>query len=144
MAEANALPKIEAWIYTQLTTDDELTEIVSTRVKNGFAPTGTPTPYVIFAMRPGSYYVQGVGDVRLMTRAEFTIKLVTDGPPTTAQLVALDRFDEVIGKQSAAVLDDFVFSARGLYPVGYPEQFTGSAKFLVHSGSVYQIDAHPA
>lgn len=142
--DANAIPKIEAWILAQLGGDAGLGAIISTRIFKDFAPVTTAFPFVVFSMRPGSHYVQGVGDCRLLTRADYLIKLVTEGYPTDAQIVALDRFDEVIGLQSAATLGGFLFSGRGLAPVNYTEPRPGTPHFYNHAGSVFQIDAHPA
>lgn len=142
--DANAIPKIEAWILAQLTGDAALTALVSTRVFKDFAPVTTVFPFVVFSMRPGSYYLQGVGECRLLTRADYLIKIVTEGYPTDAQIVALDRFDEVIGKQSAATLGGFLFSGRGVLPVNYTEPRPGTPHFYNHAGSVFQIDSYPA
>lgn len=50
--DANAIPKIEAWILAQLTGDSALTALVSTRVFKDFAPVTTVFPFVVFSMRP--------------------------------------------------------------------------------------------
>lgn len=145
--DANAIPKIEAWILAQLTGDSALAALVGTRIWKDFAPIGASYaayPFVVFSMRPGSYYLQGVGECRLLTRADYLIKIVTEGYPTDAQIVALDRFDEVIGKQSAATLGGFLFSGRGISPVNYTEPRPGTPHFYNHAGSVFQIDAYPA
>ena len=144
MSEPNAIPKIEAWITEQLKTDATLAALVQRRVFNEYAPPKTDTPYIVFAIQPGSHYVQGVGDTRLMTRAEYLIKLVTSGAPTNQELEGLDQFDVLIGKQSNAQLNGFLFSGRGLHPVKYVEPRPGTAHFYTHSGSVFQIDAYPA
>lgn len=141
--EANALPKIQAWILSQLANDSALAAIVSTRIWRDIAPVGTGFPYVVFTMNQAEY-MQGVGDCRLLTRAYYLVKLVTEGDPTDAQIVALTRFDEVIGKQSASQLDGFLFSGRGTEPVSYTEPRPGTPHFYNHVGSVFQIDSYPA
>lgn len=141
---ANAIPKIEAWILAQLAGDSALAAIVSTRIWKDIAPIDTTYPYVIFAMRPGSYYLQGVGECRLLTRAEYLIKIVTEGDASDAEIAALDRFDEVIGAQSASLLNGFLFSGRGRAPISYTEPRPGTPHFYNHAGSVFQIDSYPA
>lgn len=141
---ANAIPKIEAWILAQLAGDSGLTAIVSTRVWKDAAPVNTVFPYVVYTMRPGSFYVQGVGECRIQTRANYLIKMVTEGDPTDAQIVALTRFDEVIGAQSASELGGFLFSGRGIRPVNYTEPRPGTPHFYNHAGSEFQIDSYPA
>lgn len=140
----NAIPKIEAWILAQLSGDASLTAVVSTRIWKDVAPVDTAFPYVVFSMLPGSYYLQGVGECRLLTRADYMIKIVTEGDASDTEVTALDRFDEVIGAQSASLLNGFLFSGRGLSPVSYTEPRPGTPHFYNHAGSVFQIDTYPA
>lgn len=140
---ANAIPKIQAWILAQLTGDSALAAIVSTRIWRDVAPVETEFPYVLFTLQRADY-VQGVGDCRLMTRAYYLIKLVTEGDPTDSQIAALTRFDEVIGQQTASLLNGFLYSGRGIEPVSYTEPRPGTPHFYNHVGSVFQIDSYPA
>ncbi len=142
MSEPNAIPLIEAWLYYQLSRDAELAAIVEDRIYRDVADEDTTYPYVIYSYHDGDYK-DGVGDVRVMTVVWYTVKLITKGEPTAEQLVALTRFDEVIGHQSDALLNNYRFSGRARKPISYQERRQGGAERYYHRGGIFKLWCYP-
>lgn len=142
MAEPNALPLIEAWIYYQLSQDAETLTVVGDNIHVGVVPPDVEPPYVQASFY-GGQYKRGVGEVRVMTVVDYIVKLVTRGAPSGEHLVALDRFDEVIGRQSDALLNNYRFSGRGERPVSYEETRPGGTEVYYHRGGIFRLWCYP-
>jgi hypothetical protein len=128
----------QAWIYTALTTDNEILPVVGERVYHAQAPEGATFPFVIFAML-SEVDVQGVGTARIQALTLFQIKLVTQGAPDESARAAVDRIDAVIGQAVRQVQGGHTISARREGAISYVEPQPASGALFHHNGGLYRL-----
>ena len=144
----NELGTVRDLIYDLLQAHSNFTAVVGTKSYVFRAKQNDARPYHIFNFQSGSD-VQGLGDVRLLTRPLYQSKLVIDGFPTTAVNRALDAMDEILGKIKVAVKasdtgNTYVISARRFSLIEYAENNPTNNGLISHLGGLYRFEVSPA
>lgn len=138
----NELPRIERWIYSALSGDEQLAATVETRIYHDQAPESTAYPYVVFNHQVGED-TNGLGTCRILTRNLYQVKVIARELNDNARLIA-DRIDEIIGKAVRAQhpLDvSLKFSGYRETPISYTEPNRDSSRVFRHLGGLYRIVA---
>jgi hypothetical protein len=144
----NELSTVRDLIRDLLQANSNFTTVVGTKSYVFRAKQNEARPYHIFNFQSATD-VQGLGDVRLLTRPIYQSKIVIDGFPTTAVNRALDAMDEVLGRMKVAVKasdtsNNYVISARRFSPIEYAENNPTNNGLISHLGGLYRFEVSPA
>src|SRR5262249_11410300 len=127
---ANELSRIERWIYSALSSDSQLADVVSDRIFHDEAPEDAAYPFVVFSHQVGEA-IDGGGTCRVLSRNLYQVAVwARDQLDDNARLVA-DRIDEIIGKARAAQhpLDSsFKFNGRRQSPLSITDPERDSSR----------------
>lgn len=144
---------IDRWLYQTLHGDATLMALV-TGVVADVAPPGLACPFLVYALQDGAD-VGTVNGVRIMTRATYHIRIVTDSESFVAIEPAVNQLDALLHRASGDVTGQItVWDDHGepvLTPITYgtiiscvrtdPFRYTElvSGKMYRHLGGFYEI-----
>jgi hypothetical protein len=128
---------VDTWLYSVLHGDATLLAAV-TGIYADAAPPDAVFPFVVFALQAGAD-VGTVNGLRIMTRATYTVRVVTDKPGFGAITAAADRIDALLHRASATVTGGAIISCVRVEPLRYTELAAG--KMYRHLGGFYEIQA---
>lgn len=132
------LGAIDNWTHDALAAKTNLNTLVGGQIWRKRAKQGAAMPYCLFGFQSGQD-VQGLGTIRLLTRPLFFVKLVFQGPVTSAIDTALNELDDAMGKVSVAVSGGYVISARRMSILDYDETDEKSSP-IFHRGGLYRLE----
>lgn len=130
------------WAHDALAAKTNLNTLVGGRIWQDAAQQLAPLPYCLFGFQSGQD-VQGLGNVRLLTRPLYYAKLVFQGSQTSSVRTALDELDDAMAKVSVAVSEGYVISARRFSPLAYIERDANN-KPIFHRGGLYRLEVSPS
>jgi hypothetical protein len=96
----NELAAVNKAVRAKAVAETDITTVASTRIYDDEIPQDASLPAVVFNFVTEESE-QGVGTKRQMSEIVMQIKLVVEGPLTTAHRTAVNRIDEVFGKLSS-------------------------------------------
>jgi len=141
----NELPAIENWLHDKLVADGEIFSVVGESVYKYALPQKPRYPCIVYSLA-SDFDFQGLGTVRILTRPQYLVKVVSRGTPTTLVNLCADRIDELVGKSvretfTSTAGDMFAISARREAAVQFVERdpaLEGSLYF--HLGGLYRME----
>ncbi len=117
--------RARAWLYTTLTGDPTLQELIGRRVYHGRAPTDAQYPFVVFqVLSPGNDLV-AVGGIRVWSAPLFLIKAVGKGGGTGPLEPIVNRIDQLLHVGSGSVTNGVIEECVRERPHDLPEVSDG-------------------
>lgn len=133
------LGAIDNFTHDALAAKTNLNTLVGGKIWRRAAKQDATRPYCLFGFQAGTD-VQGLGDVRLLTRPLYFAKLVFEGSVTSAIDTALDELDDAMGKVKAVTSGGYVVSARRMAILDYEERDPATSKPIFHRGGLYRLE----
>ena len=131
---------VDNFTHDALAAKSNLNTLVGGRIWRKSAPQNATRPYCLFGFQSGQD-VQGLGDVRLLTRPLYFAKLVFKGPNVTSAIdTALDELDDAMSKVKAVTSGGYVVSARRFSALDYDEPDAADCKPIIHRGGLYRLE----
>lgn len=136
----SVLSAIDTWLYETLTGDGTLVDLLAsaTSVFVDRAVQGAARPYVTCEVQLG-HDVMGVGTVRLMTRAEYMVRAVTESTSFASADAIMERADYLL--HGAAIennADGTILSCVRDMPLRGIDDYPGGVE-VRWAGGVYVI-----
>lgn len=128
---------IDQWLYATLHGDTTLMALITGAVAD-VAPPGLACPFLVYSLQ-GAADVGTVNGVRIMTRATYQVRVVTDSESYGAIATAVNRVDTLLHRASGSVTGGVVISCVRVEPFRYTELVSG--KLYRHMGGFYEIQA---
>lgn len=135
----NELTAIETALLETLGDDATLTGMVGARIYSEAAPQGAACPHIVFSLRTGRD-TKGVNKKRLLTQANYVIKVVSSGQTYSGMTEIAERMDTVL-EQARPVVDGQRLIITREQPIGYAEPTNGV--LFRHLGGLYQVTVDP-
>jgi hypothetical protein len=135
----NELSAIETAILDTLGNDETLAGMVGDRIYSDLAPQGALCPHVVFQYRAGRD-TKGVNKKRLLTQANYAVKVVSSGQTYAGIAEIAERLDTVL-EQAKPVVDGQRLAFTREQPIGYAE--TANGLVFRHLGGLYQVTVDP-
>ena len=133
------LVAIEEWIYGVLSQDEDLTDIVGTRIFEGAAPKGQDPPLVLYQQQTAQV-VRGLGPDRIMVKAMYLVNAVVEGKSYSPAIPIAKRIDQLLNDiQGATGTNGTVLASVLEEPFKLGE--VDSGKEFKHLGGSYLITA---
>ena len=134
---------VDNFTHDALASKSNLNTLVGGQIWRKRAKQGATMPYCLFGFQSGQD-VQGLGDVRLLTRPLYFAKLVFLGPSITSAIdTALDELDDAMAKVKVAVSGGYVISARRFSVLDYDEAGVNNEQ-IIHRGGLYRLEVSPS
>jgi hypothetical protein len=131
---------IEQWLYATLSGDGAITAAIGNRIYADVAPLDAAYPFIVYNMKSASD-VAGVGALRILTQADYTVKVITQGSSYAPIKDLALRIDTLLHRQSGTTTDGAVISATRQEPVRYTETDNQSGVQYKHLGGIYRLQA---
>jgi len=129
------LNDVEQGLRTKLVTLSGITRVFNSMR----AARGATSPFVVFQFirGPGDVRGQGAGN-RIMSRPQYQIEVVTEGPPTDASEAMVTAINNGI---DGATFTSGAFTITGtrLDPVSRRTPGIAAEQFFIHRGGLYQF-----
>lgn len=135
---------IDNWLYTTLTGDETLTEMVGTRVFDSLAPLGTPTPYIVFNLQAPGNDVIAVGNYRIYSHALYTVRAVGVGSGYGVVRAIVAQIDAVLHGKRATTDYGIVLNCHRERPLKLPPEQGAGEIIYWSAGGIYRIMAKEA
>lgn len=132
------LGAVDNFTHDALAAKTNLNTLVGGQIWRKRAKQTATKPYCLFGFQSGDD-VQGLGDVRLLTRPLYFAKLVFKGSPTSAIDTALNELDDAMAKVKAVTSGGYVISARRFSILDYEETDTDGQP-ITHRGGLYRLE----
>lgn len=95
-------------------------------------------PYILITFMSGGDK-NALGTKREATYANFQVRIVTEGSPTTTDRVAEKRMDDVLQNTVNAISGGYKFSARRMSPINRPEYDANKQVRYQNIGGIYRV-----
>jgi hypothetical protein len=135
----NELSAIESALLDSLGNDTVLAGMVGDRIYSEIAPQGVACPYLVFTHRTGRD-TKAVNKKRLLTQANYVIKVVSSGQTYSGITEIAERMDTIL-EQARPVVDGQRVIFTREQPIGYAE--TSNGMLFRHLGGLYQVTIDP-
>jgi hypothetical protein len=135
----NEASKIDKWIFSVVTTDQQLSALIGQKCYFGEIPSGKQPPAVVFSFQAGRD-THGNGGGRLLTSPLYQIKALG---VFNAQLITIaDRIDEIFKKATNVLFEDYVFCSRREQQINLKMPGSDVSNPLRHLGGLYRISCY--
>jgi hypothetical protein len=136
----NEIESAKIWMANLLMDDEDFPDALLNdtlkRVYTDHAEMSKGFPYVLINLMSGIDQA-GLGTNRIQTRADFLVRVVSNGSPTTDSRDVESWFDALLQTQVAQVAGDYIITCRRLAPFNRTEYDASKARFS-HGGGIYR------
>lgn len=134
--------RVNAWVWSVLSSDSTLNTAVSGRIYAEEAPQGAPAPMVIFANLGGSTRVRTFG--RHVLTSLYLVRAIAEGSSFDAITPIADRIDVLMVVPDGGTVVDGVRITRVRIDQPHQRKDSSEGKPVVYLGGIYRIDYQPS